>query len=155
MRLTRTDTQNSTIFVEAADLKAYLRVDVPDFDDELKAAIESATQRVENGRNVSLRTQSMRLSTRSDERGYIELYYPKITAIVSVKGVDGSDLTHSWLEVADKIRIAPQTDAVVDYRVVACENATAHKQAVIGIASLIFDGETDEQAYKMVVKQWV
>lgn len=152
MRLQRVQTGDP--FVSVDELKAYLQFTGTGKDNELTEAIESATAAFEDKRNISLRDMIVELVAKSDDKGVIRLYYPNVSEIISVELIDRSRADYALLLAVDSITVRPESTHVVTYKTEAHKNASAFKSAVMAMAALIFDGNTDAQAYQTVLGRW-
>jgi len=127
-------------FVTVDELKNYLQLHSISKDDELTAILETATCDVENRHNVALRSMDMQLVGTPDQNA-VKLYYPCVLSVVTVRNLDGNELTYKFIAPLSIIELTYNSNVVVDYKVVACENAIAYKSKVLTIAAQIFNGE--------------
>lgn len=146
--------QTGAPFLTTDELKMYLQFSGSGREDELIQAIEAATTTFENKRNVSLRCMTIEQVSNSDDKGMVQLYYPQISEVVSVVTPDQDNAPYTLLKAMDAIWVRPNATYVVTYKTEACDNASAYKSAVVAMAALIFDGNTDAEAYQTIIRRW-
>lgn len=127
-------------FVTVDELKSYLQLHVISKNDELTAIIETATCDVENRHNVALRSMTLQLVGESDEHA-VRLYYPCVDSVVGVKDLEGNEVKHIYIAPLSALKLTQDNTVVVDYRVIACDNAITYKAKVLATSALIFNGE--------------
>lgn len=139
-------------FISTDELKQYLQYAGSNKDDELKSAIDAATTLFEDRRNISLRPMTIALVSKSNSAGLIQVYYPDISEIASVKSAEDKEMDFAFVKALDVVKVRPNIDCSVIYKTEACSNASVYKSAVMGMAALIFDGSTESEAYQTTMK---
>ena len=86
----RLKTQATSEPVTLAEVKAYLNIDVTDWDDKLTTAITSARMQIEKLTGLSLAAVTYEYEVQDYDELYIDLPYPKCGSVSSVKETDSS-----------------------------------------------------------------
>lgn len=146
--LRRTEIGNCSISL--VDAKNYMRYTGDSKDAEIQSALDTAIRRIEDVQNVSLRPMSVKLDI-SDPEDFNPLYLHPVSEIVSVKdSVSGADVDFSISWDNRKIKVAVKRDVTVEYTTAETPDIKDYKIAILSLTTLIFDGLTDDEAFRKV-----
>ena len=144
--------------ITLADAKQFMGfVGRTDRDEEIQTFLGSATAIVEEYQNVSLRPMTVVLPLSGGSTSY-KLYLQPVSEVVSVKDADtGGDVPYQVTYLKDRILVNTQQPLVVEYKTESIndEMVRVYKPAILSMASLMFDGSTDTEAYRKVFNSFM
>lgn len=152
-RRTRLTSINSRITIE--QLKDYLRYWGQSRDNELEMALRSAVTKIEDKKDISLSEMTIQLETNSGIDGKVDLYHKPILEIEQVTDAKGKSLAYEVNSTMTWIITTPDTDVVVRYKTGVAGDIDMVRTAVLATAALIFEGETDQDMFRSVYRNYL
>ena len=128
-----------------------------DRDEEIRTFLATAIAIVEEHQNVSLRPMTIVLPLRGGKTEY-PLYLLPVAEVVSVKDAGtGADASYQVTYLKDKVLVNTPRPLVVEYRTSAVNDDMVQilKPGILSMASLMFDGSTDTEAYRKVINSFM
>lgn len=128
-----------------------------DRDAEIRSMLNAAIALVEERQNVSLRPMTIVLPVTGGSTRY-PLYLHPVSEVVSVKDAQsGGDLDYQLAYAKDSIAVRASRPFVVEYKTAAVADnmLEIYKPAVLTMATLMFDGSTDTEAYRKVFNSFM
>lgn len=128
-----------------------------DRDAEIRSVLNASLALVEEHQNVSLRPMTIVLPVSGGSDQY-PLYLHPVSEVVSVKDAQGGDdLDYQLAYAKNSIAVRASRPFVVEYKTEAVTDnmVEIYKPAVLTMATLMFDGSTDTEAYRKVFNSFM
>lgn len=131
--------------ITVSDLRTYANISDTTLDNMLNGFLSTALAAVEKSLNISLRVATYKIYNDVAE---VQLYYPPIASITSVKDLDGNDLTYT--QKGNYVILDGAQDSVIIYETEPNIVSDA-KTAVLRYAAALYDGQ-DAKVLKDILR---
>lgn len=148
-RVTRAASNDITL----AELKGYLNVNTTIRDEELQGHLNYAIMIVEDVSNLSLTEQTIRII--ADDVQVQKLYFLPVNEVTSVVYEEtGADAAYTLNHSKTKIQLNSLSDVIIEYTTLPnVEKVYDLKSLVYQVASLLYDGETEQNVIEGVMRK--